>query len=73
MKMRMWLRVIGIMGLVFLAPNLTNATVVRKVELTQLVEHSAVILRGIVRAVDDDLSTSCKGPFRTRVDVEVIQ
>jgi len=73
MKMRMRFGLIGIVGLALLVPVLTNATVVRKVELTQLVEHSAVILHGIVRAVDDDLSTSCKGPFLTRLDLEVIR
>ena len=72
MKMRMRFGFIGILGLAFMIPAITNATVVQKVELTQLVEHSAIIFHGIVRRVDDDLSTSCRGPFLTRLELEVV-
>ena len=72
MKMRMRLGFIGILGLVFILPSITNATVVRKIEFSQLVQHSAIIFHGIVRKVDNDLSTSCRGPFLTRLELEVV-
>ncbi len=73
MTLRMRFGWLGILGLLFIVPVRTNATVVQKVGLEELVEHSAVILNGMVRTVDEDLSTSCKGPFLTRVDLEVFK
>jgi len=73
MKTRIGFAWIGVLGVVLFAPVRGNTTVVQQIGLEELVEHSAVILNGIVRNVDEDLSTSCKGPFLTRVDLEVIK
>jgi hypothetical protein len=55
-----------------LAGTSLNAATVRFAPIEELAAHSAVILHGVVRVIDEDLSTSKDGPFLTRVDLEVL-
>jgi len=48
------------------------ATTVLRASFDDLTRVSTVVLRGVVRAVDDQLATSPEGPFRTAVDIEII-
>lgn len=48
-----------------------HATVVVRAQLDELAKSSSVIVHGVVRAVDDDLSIDRDGPFRTAISIEV--
>lgn len=53
-------------------PNLATASVIRRAPLSDLVETSEWVVHARVRQVEDDLSTSDRGPFLTRYTLELV-
>jgi len=56
-----------------LAAAPAHATTVRRAALADLVHSSAAIVHGVVRAVDDELAKGPDGPFRTAVEIDVVE
>lgn len=75
MKSRIRLVFWSAVGLVTcgLLPCMSYATVVKKIDMPTVVKHSAVIFHAVVEEVDDDLSTSSRGPFLTRIRFRVLR
>ena len=61
-----------ILSLISLSSFVAAATIVKTISLDTVIESSAVIFHGVVRDVDDDLSLSAMGPFKTRIQLEII-
>ncbi|MCK5689943.1 hypothetical protein KAI87_11770 [Myxococcota bacterium] len=50
-----------------------HATVVQKANLEDLNKISEVVIHGIIRDIDPNLAANDKGPYRTRIQIEIIE
>ncbi len=50
-----------------------GATVLKRAPLAELAQSSAVIVHAVVRRVDDEVAPTPQGPFRTQIELEVLE
>jgi hypothetical protein len=59
--------------LVCVAPVSALGTTIQRVQLSTLVEHSDVVLMGVVAHVDEEQAPSKNGPFHTELVLEILE
>ena len=64
---------VGAVGLTMAWSSLAHATTVRRASVAELARSSSIVFHGVVRKVNDHLATSKDGPFRTALEIEVLE